>query len=154
MIFDPQTRYFVTRFALEPTEIIFSHYPLRVGENDRLMFRRKLKDQTCLSWFNIKEFPENSYLKISLICAERISYTQGTDIMREAATVYEERIYSHSLIGRDRQVKSYFDLHIPEQLPPSFEGKTNQIRWLLKIEETYPNVIGQQITYLTFAVDP
>jgi hypothetical protein len=154
LIFDPESRYFAARFACESPEIIFSHYPLRIGENDRLIFRRKLKDKAWLSWFNIKKFPENSYLKISLICVERISYTQGTDVMTEVATIYEERIYAHSVIGGDRQVKAYFDLHIPEQFPPSFEGKTNQIRWLFKIEETYPNAFGQLTTYLTFTVDP
>ncbi|MFM1841714.1 MAG: hypothetical protein RLZZ490_447 [Cyanobacteriota bacterium] len=155
LIFDPQFRFGIgTRFGLAPVEIIFSHYPLRVGEDDRLAFRRQLRANFWTRWFNIHQFPDQGRLSVSLICGERVTYTQGTDTITEVATIYEEQIYSRSLMGGDRQVIAYFTLHIPAHLPPAFEGKHNQIRWLLKIEENYPQVIAQQVTYFTFVVAP
>ena len=155
LIFDPQFRYGVgAKLGLAPAEIIFSHYPLRVVEDDRLTFRRQLKDNIWTQWFRVNHFPDQGRLQVSLLCAERVTYTEGTDTITEVAIVHEEQIYAHSLIGGDRQVKAYFNFHIPKQLPPSFEGKNNQIRWLLKVEEKYPQVIGQHTSYLTFMVDP
>lgn len=155
LIFDPQFRFRIgAQFGLGPGEIIFSHYPLRVGEDDRLTFRRQLKENTWTRWFNLDRFPDQGRLQVSLLCAERVIYTEGTDTITEVAIVHEDRIYSHSLIGGDRQVKAYFNLHIPDSLPSAFEGKHNQIRWLLKVEENYPQAIGKLITYFTFVVDP
>ena len=158
LIFDPEFRFGVgAQFSLAPGEVIFSHYPLRVGEEDRLTFRRQIKDNWLTRWFNVNHFPDQGRLQVSLLCAERVSYTshdEEAERMTEVAVIYEDRIHAYSLLGGDRQVNAYFDCQIPHHLPPSFEGKNNQIRWLLKIEESYPNVIGQQTTYLTFVVDP
>jgi hypothetical protein len=136
-----------------PAELIFSHYPLKVGENDRITFRRRLKQNFWTNLFKVHDFPANSRLKVSLICLERATYTKGTDTVTDVATAYESVIFSKTLIPGDREVKSHFDLEIPSYLSPSFEGKNNQIRWILQIEESYPGLIDLKMTYLTFVVD-
>lgn len=136
-----------------PAELIFSHYPLKVGENDRVTFRRRLKQNFWTNLFKIHDFPPNSRLKVSLICLERATYTKGTDTVTEVAVAYESVIFSKTLISGDREVKSHFELEIPCDLSPSFEGKNNQIRWILQIEESHPGLIDPKMTYLTFVVD-
>lgn len=159
--------YWVVKFSLDesaryemgakqgflPAELIFSHYPLKVGENDRITFRRRLKQNFWTNLFKVHNFPPNSRLKVSLICLERVTYTKGTDTVTDVATAYENVIFSKTLIPGDREVKGYFDLEIPSHLSPSFEGKNNQIRWILEIEENYPGLLDLKMTYLTFVVD-
>ncbi len=136
-----------------PAELIFSHYPLKVGENDRITFRRRLKQNFWTNLFKVRDFPNNSRLKVSLMCLERATYTKGTDTVTDVAVAYENMIFSKILIAGDREVKSHFDLEIPLHFSPSFEGKNNQIRWILEIEESYPGLIDLKMTYLTFVVD-
>jgi len=136
-----------------PAELIFSHYPLKVGENDRVTFRRRLKQNFWTNLFKVHHFPANSHLRVSLICMERVTYTKGTDTVTDVATAHENVIFSKTLIAGDREVIGHFDLEIPPHLSPSFEGKNNQIRWILEIEETYPGLIDLKMTYLTFVVD-
>ena len=134
-------------------ELIFSRYPLKVGENDRLTFRRRLKNNYWTNLFKINKFPVNSHITVNLVCVERASYTQGTDTVTDVAVVYEKMIYSDNLLCGDREVIGHFDLEIPLSYSSSFEGKNNQIRWILDMEENYPGLLEQKHTYLTFVVD-
>ena len=132
-----------------PAELIFSHYPLKVGENDRVTFRRRLKQNFWTNLFKVHHFPANSHLRVSLICMERVTYTKGTDTVTDVATAHENVIFSKTLISGDSEVIAHFDLEIPAHLSPSFEGKHNQIRWILELEESYPSLLEQKMTYLT-----
>ena len=96
----------------------------------------------------------NSRVKINLVCVERVSYTKGTTRVTDVAVVYENMIYSGNLLSGDREVIAHFDLEIPLSYSSSFEGKYNQIRWVLDVEEIYPGLLEQKHTYLTFVVDP
>jgi hypothetical protein len=136
-----------------PPELIFFRYPLKVGENDRITFRRRLKQNFWTNLFKINRFPVNSHIKINLVCVERVSYTKGTTRVTDVAVVYEKMIYSDNLLSGDREVIAHFDLEIPLSYSSSFEGKYNQIRWVLDVEESYPGLLEQKHTYLTFVVD-
>jgi len=152
---DESARYKLgTDLGFMAAELIFSRYPLKVGENDRVTFRRRLKNNYWTNLFKINKFPVNSHIKINLVCIERASYTQGTDTVTDVAVVYEKRIYSDNLLCGDREVIGHFDLEIPLSYSSSFEGKNNQIRWILDMEESYPGLLEHKHTYLTFVVDP
>jgi len=151
---DESARYEMgTKLGFLPAELIFFHYPLKMGENDRVTFRRRLKQNFWTNLFKIHDFPANSRLKVSLICMERASYTRGSSHVTDVAVAHESIIFSKTLILGDREVIAHFDLEIPAHLSPSFEGKHNQIRWILELEESYPSLLGQKMTYLTFVVD-
>ncbi|MGL5035315.1 MAG: hypothetical protein ACRC6M_16125, partial [Microcystaceae cyanobacterium] len=151
---DESERYKVGgKFSLLPAELIFSHYPLKVGENDRLTFRRRLKNNSWTDLFKINKFPVNSHVKINLVCVERASYTKGTDRVTDVAVVYEKTIYSDNLLCGDLEVIAHFDLEIPLSCGSSFEGKYNKIRWILAMEESYPGLLEQKHSYFTFIVD-
>lgn len=137
-----------------PPELIFFRYPLKVGENERITFRRRLKQNFWTNLFKLNKFPVNSRVKINLVCVERVSYTKGTTRVTDVAVVYENMIYSGNLLSGDREVIAHFDLEIPLSYSSSFEGKYNQIRWVLDVEESYPGLLEQKHTYLTFVVDP
>ena len=134
-------------------ELIFSRYPLKAGDNDRLTFRRRLKNNYWTNLFKINKFPVNSHITVNLVCVERASYTHGTDDVTDVAVVYEKMIYSDNLFCGDREVIAHFDLEIPLSFSSSFEGKNNQIRWILDMEESYPGLLEHKHTYLTFVVD-
>jgi hypothetical protein len=70
------------------------------------------------------------------------------------AEVYRQSLQTTPLIPGDRQISCHFDLTIPSHVAPSFEGKHNQIRWLLNVIETYSDLLENKISYLTFVVDP
>jgi len=154
LILDESARYKLgTELGFVGAELIFSHYPLKVGENDRVTFRRRLKNNYWTNLFKINKFPVNSHIKINLVCVERVSYTKGTTRVTDVAVVYEKMIYSDNLLSGDREVVAHFDLEIPLSYSSSFEGKYNQIRWVLDVEESYPGLLEQKHTYLTFVVD-
>ncbi|MBJ7900403.1 MAG: hypothetical protein GC158_10895 [Cyanobacteria bacterium RI_101] len=141
------------RWSLDKLEVIFSRYPLKIGENDRLQLRRRLKETVWTRLCNLRAFPEHSWATVTLLCVEEVKYTKGTDTFTEQAEAYSQVVYSHSLPGGESSVNGYFDLEIPPNLGASFEGENNQIRWLLKIEERYGNWLKTKVTYLPFLVD-
>jgi hypothetical protein len=155
LILDKSARYkMVTDLGFVGEELIFSHYPLKVGENDRVTFRRRLKKNYWTNLFKINKFPVDNHIKINLVCAERVSHTEGTETIADVAVVYQKMIYSGNLLCGDREVIVHFDLEIPLSCRSSVEGEDHQIRWILDIEESYPGLLEQKHTYLTFVVDP
>ena len=151
-IFDQQIRHQVGFNAgLGAIEILFSHYPLKAGEGDRPMYRRSFQANFWTKLLGIEGFPPNSRLRISLICIEREDYNTDVATGTKTVKIYHQDLKTTNLI-KDHQLSCYFDLNIPAHLPPSLEARHNQIRWLLEVEEIYPNLF-QKHTYLTFMVD-
>jgi len=141
LILDESARYKMgTDLGFSGVELIFSRYPLKVGENDRVTFRRRLKNNYWTKLFKINNFPVNSHITVNLVCVER---TTNINTMRkdDVVVVYEKMIYSDNLFCGDREVIAHFDLEIPLSCRSSFEGKHSQIRWILDMEESYPGLL-------------
>lgn len=147
VLFYPPFRHrILAYFFLMPGELVFTHYPLRLGSDDRVTFQRKLKG-------NRKFFPDSA-IAIKLLCIERVSYTRGTDTIVETAVVEEKALESQPIFSGDNEAICHFDLSIPAHLPASFEASTNQIRWVVVVEQTMPGIVDRTESSFTFFVEP
>jgi hypothetical protein len=144
---------FWTAVCLAPGELIFSHYPLIPGSEDRLTFRRPLQSNFWTKWWQVATIPAPAILTIQLLCVERVSYTQGTDTIVETAIIDKTLLHRQTLHTGATEMVSHFDLTIPPNLPPSFEGKHNQIRWVLVVEQTLTNLLGPLQSTFTLTVN-
>jgi hypothetical protein len=123
-----------------PGELVFSRYPLTLNDSDRLTFRCRLRDNFLTRLFKVKEIPTPARIEVKLLCVERVSYTKGTDTITETAIIESQTIHRQNLYPGSQEIMSNFDLKIPHYLPPSFEAKNNQIRWILLVEKYLPNL--------------
>jgi hypothetical protein len=144
---------FWTAVCLAPGELIFSHYPLTLGSEDRLTFRRRLQANFWTKWWQVKTIPTPGTITIQLLCVERVSYTQGTDTIVETAIIDKTLLHRQSLHSGATEMVSHFDLTIPQHLPPSFEGKNNQIRWVVVVEQTLTNLLEPLQSSFTLTVN-
>ncbi|MEB3174449.1 MAG: hypothetical protein VKN60_04560 [Cyanobacteriota bacterium] len=138
--------------CLAPGELTFSHYPLCLGDSDRLTFRRRLQDNFWTKLFNLQSLPAPASLAVKLVCVERVSYSKGTDTIVETAVVGSYDLCRQTLFPGEREMISHFDLEIPPHLPPSFEAQRNQIRWVIVVEQTLPNLMEPAQSCFTLEV--
>lgn len=138
--------YLVAQFRLFPAEVLLSAYPLRLGEECNLTFRRRFKG-------NLKtKQPEQLTFKIA--CVERVEYKKGTDTEIEVHTIWESQPQFHS-VPTDVDMFSFKTVFtVLNDLPPSFEGKNNQIRWILLVEQNISGVFDRVNSSFVFLVDP
>lgn len=132
-------------FLLSPSDLVFAHYPLRLGDNVRVTFRRRLKRN--------RKLPQNNSVIVKLLCVERVSYTQGTDTIVETALLDEKSLRSRPVFSRENELSYHFDLDIPTHLPASFEANKNQIRWIIVAEQTIPGIVKNFDSTFTFWVE-
>ncbi len=134
------------KFRLFPGEVFLSIYPLSLGEKCLLTFRRRLKRN--------KKTKESGQLTLKITCLERVEYKKGTDTEVEINILWESQPEVSS-VPIDIEVFSLqTNLNIPKYLPPSFEGKNNQIRWIISIEQNIPNIAEQIYSNFVFIVAP
>lgn len=136
----------IAKFRLFPGEVFLSIYPLSLGEKCLLTFRRRLKRN--------KKTKKSGQLTLKITCLERIEYKKGTDTEVEINILWESQPEVYS-VPTDIEVFSLqTNLNIPKYLPPSFEGKNNQIRWIISIEQNIPNIAEQIHSNFVFIVAP
>lgn len=88
LLVDGETRQHLGfKLALGELEVLFSHYPPRIGDGDRLTIRRHLKPNRWTKFFSIDRFPQDSRMDVNLVCIERVTYTQGTDSITNMAEI-------------------------------------------------------------------
>ncbi len=120
---------------LGPGELLLSNYPVRIGEEYEFKFYR-LPQRTV-------ESQEDGTIEGYLIGIEMVSYTQGTDTMRQEVIFSEELLFKDSFIPslETFTVEYAGKFRIPANLPPTFEGKNNQIRWVIAVKLNIPGVV-------------
>lgn len=137
---------FFARLRLLPAEVFLSAYPLRLGEECSLNFRRRLKGN--------RKTKQPGELTFKIACLERITYQRGSDTEIEINVIWESqpKIYS---IPIDVDMFTFkTDFTILNKLPPSFEGKNNQIRWVISVEQNISGIVEQVYSNFVFIVDP
>ncbi len=133
-------------FKLLPAEIILPSYPLKLGEKSTFQFRRRLKKNRIL--------PQAGKLYFTLSCVEKVEYTKGTDTETETHVVWESPSTSYPLYQGSNLLEMKNSLEIPSYLPPSFEGKHNQIRWVMSVHQEIPGISKNIYSHFTILVDP
>ncbi|AFZ61256.1 hypothetical protein H6G54_02905 [Anabaena cylindrica FACHB-243] len=134
------------QFRIFPGEVFLSTYPLSLGEKCLLTFRRRLKRN--------KKTKESGQLALKIICLERVEYKKGTDTEVEINILWESQPEVYSVPTNTEVFSLQTNLNIPKYLPPSFEGKNNQIRWIISIEQNIPNIAEQVHSNFVFIVAP
>jgi hypothetical protein len=85
---------------------------------------------------------------------ERVQYGRGTDIETEINTIYESQVMEKFISEGINIMEMKQSFKIPSHLPPSFEGKKNQIRWVLSIHQDFPEIRKNTYSHFTLIVDP
>lgn len=110
--------------TLHPGEIQVSDWPLILGEEVRLKFKRSVK--------NGQSFKRVT-AKLELI--ERVTYRQGTNTYTKSNTVWTQELGDKTC--NTPTVSLDFDLKIPHGKPPSMELSNNDIIWKLSFQSYY-----------------
>jgi hypothetical protein len=143
----PSTRHhFLANLRLSKAKLLLPRHPLRLGENSRFTFRRNLKN-------NAKTL-EGGTLTGKIYCVERVEYKQGTDTETEVNVIWESQPINATVSEGEYNLTLSSKFTIPDHLPPSFEGKHNQIRWVFSVEQNIPKLANQVYCNFTFMVDP
>lgn len=138
--------YIISKSRLFNPEVILSTYPLALGEECELTFRRRFKG-------NLKT-KQSKELVFQIACVERVEYKAGKTTEVETHTIWESQPQSHS-VPQDVDTLSFkTKFKVPNHLPPSFEGKHNQIRWIVVVEQNISRVFKRLRYSFVFVVDP
>ena len=135
----------IAKFRFKPGEVLLPSYPLRLGEEYNLTFRRRLRAN--------QKTKKAGQLTFKFACLERVKYTRGSDTEVETHVIWESqpKIYSVPIGVNTYSLRS--DFTIPNNLPSSFEGENNQIRWIISIEQNIPGIVEQVYSNFVFVVD-
>jgi hypothetical protein len=108
--------------GLGPTRIELGELPLVVGKNYRLFISQRGRIPIKM-------------LDVELICLERATFSQGTDIRTETKTVFEQRLLRKRgiALSADRPFESDFELPIPAAAMHSFLSINNQVSWRIRV---------------------
>lgn len=138
--------YIFAQFRLSGAKILLSTYPLRLGEECNLTFRRRIKGNS--------KTKKAGQLIFKIACLERVTYTKGSDTEVEVHVIWESqpKIYSVPVGVNTYSLKT--DFTIPNNLPSSFEGESNQIRWVISVEQNISGIVEQVYSNFVFIVDP
>ncbi|MEO1377703.1 MAG: hypothetical protein AAFW70_26170 [Cyanobacteria bacterium J06635_10] len=136
----------IASFRFQPGEILLPSYPLHLGQEYNLTFRRRIKGN--------RKTKKAGQLTFKIACLERVTYKNGSDTEVEIHVIWESqpKIYSVPIGVNTYSLTS--DFTIPNNLPSSFEGENNQIRWVISIEQNIPGIVEQVYSNFVFVVDP
>lgn len=112
---------FALRFL--PGEIVLSKFPLRLGEECQVSYRRRLR---C------GQMPLSMTLNAQLVCYEWVSYAKGTVTETLTQKVWEQSLPAKNLL-LDSKLEYDCTIQIPSQGFPSFEAEHNKICWALQV---------------------
>lgn len=136
----------IALIRFSPPEVLLSAYPLGLGSECDLTFRRKLKKN--------RKTKQSGKLTFKLVCLERVEYKKGTETEVEVNTIWESEPEVFSVPADVDTYSFKTNLIIPNHLPPSFEGKNNQIRWIISVEQNIFGIVEQVYSNFVIVVDP
>jgi len=113
----------------KPGELVFPHYPLRLGDRVYLKFKRSFR-------VGMKK-GATADITIKLICKESATYSVGTSSTTEYATVFESST-KHKATFLKNEVEVSWKSKIPANTPPSFHTDSNSINWELLVVTHIP----------------
>jgi|GEM_PF-2841493 len=136
----------IARFRFLPPEVFLSTYPLSLGEKCSLTFRRHLKGN--------RKTKQPGELTFKIACLERVTYTKGSDTEVEVEVIWESPPEFYSVPTDVDMICFKTVFMVPNHLPPCFEAKNNQIRWVISVEQKIPGIVEQVYSNFSFVVDP
>ena len=115
-------RHAVTQWAIGPTQVEISEHPLALGGTCRIFLAQSGK-------LDVK------HLTVHLVCEERTTYQQGTDIRSDRQCVRLVRIaeYRNIAISAADPFSTELEATIPGQGMHSFQSPYNAVEWELVV---------------------
>ncbi|MEL6459694.1 MAG: hypothetical protein AAFX46_17190 [Cyanobacteria bacterium J06636_27] len=138
--------FILSKSRLFNPEVILSTYPLALGEECELSFRRRFKA-------NLKT-KKPKELVFRMACVERVEYTAGKKTIVETHAIWESQPQFHSVPQGADMLSFKTKFTVPNHLSPSFEGTYNQIRWIVLVEQNISRVFKPINYSFVFVVDP
>jgi hypothetical protein len=104
--------------GIGPTRVEVSTHPLRPGETCEMFVAQA--GPLTLQDFDVR-----------VVCHERASYTQGTDVRTETCCVYEESLlhWNDVAVAPQRPFEEHVALQIPSGAMHSFHSPHNEVQW-------------------------
>jgi hypothetical protein len=130
---------------IEPGELTLSHYPLRLGEAATLTFCRRFRSSY--------QVQQTGHIRAYLMCFEIAHYRVGTDHRVVQEMVWEQEIANQEILPGSNRIEFSSTFQIPVDSFPSFEARSNQIRWVVGVWIDCPNLVKDDSTF-TFTVKP
>ena len=116
---------------LYPAELVFSKYPLRLGETCLIHYRRRLRHGM---------FNQPGEMAAELVCDEWVQYRQGTDTKTKTHVLYELQLPTRSIVTGEHQADYESEIAISADAPPAFSAEHNQIRWRFIVKLKVPGI--------------
>jgi hypothetical protein len=114
-----------------PAELIVPSYPLRLGEDCAVHYRRRLRKGN---------FARPARIEAKLMCDEWVQYTQGTDTVTKTHPIWQESLPTQTVAPGEHQASYIGHINIPLQGPPCISAEHNKIRWQLIIKLKAPGI--------------
>jgi len=139
------TKYFYTvidqilvSLSFAPPELIFTNYPLSLGEEVSILFRRRLRSGKIIRTAGI--------VNANLACIEDVLYYRNDkdDNLTFASEKVIDRHLPEVLVpAYESAIEVLFNFKIPVDASATFEAKNNQINWILDIFLDFPKLLKE-----------
>jgi len=127
-------------FNLFPAEIIFPNYPLSLGEEAAIIYRRRLRSG--------KAILDSGTFNASLTCTEEVRYTVGTDTSTDREIVLTRKVPEVLIPAYEPAIDIIFRFKIPIGAAPSFQASSNKIIWKIMVDINLPRLAHDSSEFL------
>ena len=115
---------FITFSQLKPGQIVLSTYPLRLGESQKIRYRRELRSGSIA---------QPGKITAKWYCYEWVQSGQGSDRTITTHLLRETTLPSCSISPGTPWIRYEAQIEIPVDGPSSFDAGDNQVRWKLRL---------------------
>jgi len=121
--------------SFDPPELIFTNYPLSLGEDVSILFRRKLRSGKIIR--------ESGTVNAILGCVEDVIYDQDDGYACASEKVINQQLPEVLVPAYESAIEVIFNIKIPPNAPATFEANYNQIKWTLEVSLDFPKLLKE-----------
>jgi hypothetical protein len=118
-----------------PPELIFTNYPLSLGEDVSILFRRRRRSG--------KIIPTAGTVNATLTCNEDVTYSTDDTYAFASENLLVTQIPEVLVPEYESAIEVIFNIKIPPTAPPTFESKNNRITWILVVSVDIPKLLKE-----------
>lgn len=128
----------IATYRWSDPELILPESTLQLGGRTEVIYRRRARRLTDVA---------NSRVVCVLICDERVTYRQGTDVRTKKARVFEQP-FDGQVSGTAWGFEAYVLIDVPVRAgAPTFDLGNNEVRWRIETEVSGSNMPGDSHTF-------
>jgi hypothetical protein len=121
--------------SFDPPELIFTNYPLSLGEDVSILFRRKLRSGKIIR--------EAGTVNAILFCVEGVIFDESDGYGFGSEKVISQQLPEVLVPAYESAIEVIFNIKIPTNAPASFEAEHNQIKWTLEVSLDFPKLLKE-----------